>query len=146
MRNNSIHIKDVFVVKATPSCLELVSDYVQRKAQETRLSFKRTWELMLAVDEICFNITSHAFPDKSDGRMIKIAWKKNEEHVVILLSDNGIPFNPLKVPVNESEVFEENRLLGGMGPYLIEKMVDEVSYKRENGFNCLIIKKNKRNR
>ncbi|HOJ41136.1 MAG TPA: ATP-binding protein, partial [bacterium] len=105
-----------------------------------------TWEVMLAIDEICCNIIAHARP-LGGQHALYLTWQDEPEAVTIFVSDKGIPFNPLLPCTEEKEVLEENRRLGGMGPHLIEKMLDKVSYRRENGFNhlCLCKFKSRRN-
>jgi len=143
MKKKNIEKNKNFIVLSTDfTSMEFISDFIQQKAQESNLSFKKAWELILAIDELCFNTIVHT-PSEEDNK-IKIIWKDYKKYVVIHLLDNGHPFNPLSIPPGEIRILEEGKRLGGMGPYLIEKMVDEVSYKRENGYNCLIIKKYKK--
>lgn len=131
---------NTLVVKTNFGSLELIGDFIQARAHAARLGFKKTWEIMLALDEICCNIISHAKPEQKD-RKIKITWKQEPDSTTILLADNGPPFNPLEISPEEIEVLEENKRLGGMGPYLIQKMLDVVTYKRNNGVNCLFLRK-----
>jgi len=131
---------DTLTVAATFSSLETIADFVQQKAARSNLSFKRTWELMLAIDEICSNIIAHTLPTDED-RKISLTWTLEDGVVLMTLSDNGIAFNPLSVPPAEREEIEETRFLGGMGSYLIEKMVDSISYERKNHANLLTIRK-----
>lgn len=140
MGNKETLTENSIVVKASFPYLEMISDFIQQQAHLSSLSFKKTWELMLAIDEITFNIVSYAASEK-DNCKIKVVWKAEKNCITVCVYDNGIPFNPLKVPEKETDLMEENKKLGGMSPGLVEKMVDEVSYKRENGINCTILKK-----
>ncbi len=137
----------ILVVKAAYSSLEAISDFIQSHAEESGLSFKKTWEVMLALDELCCNIISHSDADddeEEDAEELRILWKQDPKGVAIQISDDGPPYNPMQVTPGERDVLEENRRLGGMGPYLIEKMLDEVTYKRVNGTNVLTLRKKKR--
>ena len=145
MSNETIHPETTLVVKANYSSLEEISDFVQGHAETSGLSFKKTWEVMLALDELCCSTISHIGSD-DDELKLKILWKQHEKGVTIQISDNGPPFNPLRAAPDEKEVLEENKRLGGMGPYLIEKMLDEIAYKRINGHNVLVLTKNKHKR
>lgn len=138
--------KKELCVPAVFSSLEKISDFIQQQAHQSRLSFKKTWELMLVMDELCCSIISHG-RSCSGKHVLFLRWKEEPEYITIQLSDNGIPFNPLLPCAEEKEVVEETKRLGGMGPHLIEKMIDGVSYHRENGYNflCLSKFKGKRN-
>jgi len=135
--------QNVLVVDAQVASLEEIGDFIQQKADESGLSFKRTWELMLAVDEVCSNMIAHAGPDDVECR-VETRWKNEPDCVTISISDNAFTFNPLTVAADEEEVSEESKNLGGMGTYLIGKMVDTAEYRREDGMNTVTIRKFKK--
>ena len=93
---------------------------------------------MLVVDEICSGIILNSQNKESE---LKILWRDENAFVEVEIRDSDQPFNPLVPPEDEKECPE----LGAMGAYLIEKMVDMASYKRVDGHNSVLIKKNKRN-
>ena len=140
MGNKEIILENSIVVKASFPYLEMISDFIRQQAGLSNLGFKKTWELMLAIDEITSNIVSYAASDK-DNCKIKVVWKVEKNCITVSIYDNGRPFNPLKIPEEESNLIEENKRLGGMNPELVKKMVDEAFYKRENGLNCVMLKK-----
>jgi anti-sigma regulatory factor (Ser/Thr protein kinase) len=114
--------------------LEAISDFIQEKCMEENLSSKKTWELMLVVDEICSKIISGNLENKNK---IKIAWYGSEKYITIKIQDSGERFNPLLPGSDEDEKYT----LGAMSTRLIEKMVDEACYERYNNTNKVTIKK-----
>ncbi|MGI6595300.1 MAG: ATP-binding protein [Elusimicrobia bacterium] len=116
--------------------LEYISDFIQEKSLNIKLGFKKTWELMLVIDEICSNILSNSFSDS----LLKIRWRHDSTCVKIDIIDKGEPYNPLDPPVDENEM----SVLGAMGTYMIKEMVDSVEYRRVNDANRVQLIKQKR--
>lgn len=117
--------------------LEYISDFIQEKSLGVKLGFKKTWEIMLVVDEICSNILSNSFSDS----FLKIIWKNDDNSVSIEIVDTGEPYNPLEPSADENEMSS----LGAMGTYMFKEMVDSVEYQRGKDINKVrLIKLRKR--
>ena len=84
-------------------------------------------EIVLAVQEAATNIIRHAYGGRSD-RDIHVEVTTSGDQVGISLFDHGKRFErtSAKPPATEGSQ------LGGWGIYLIEKLVDEVSYHRDD--------------
>jgi anti-sigma regulatory factor (Ser/Thr protein kinase) len=65
--------------------------------------------------------------------------------LIIEIIDSGMPFDMTSLPNPDITSDISERKIGGVGVFLIKKMVDEVQYRRENDQNILslIIKKGK---
>ena len=61
--------------------------------------------------------------------------------ITIRFLDSGKPFNPLAKQDADVTLPAEERGIGGLGIYLVKKLMDEVSYGYENGKNILTIHK-----
>ncbi|HOK56277.1 MAG TPA: ATP-binding protein [bacterium] len=122
---------DYIIVEASYGSLELISNFIQKKCILSNLSFKKTWELMLTVDEICSSIITCK---NNDPNIIKVTWENVDNLIKIEIIDDGTSFNPLNV--RETDY--------GLGFQLIKEMIDYCEYKRENGYNVVILKKYKR--
>jgi anti-sigma regulatory factor (Ser/Thr protein kinase) len=57
--------------------------------------------------------------------------------LIIEISDSGIPFDITKKADPDINASTEVREIGGLGIFLIKKMMDEVRYRREEGRNIL---------
>jgi anti-sigma regulatory factor (Ser/Thr protein kinase) len=122
---------DYIVVEATYGSLELISNFIQKKCLLSNLGFKKSWELMLTVDEICSSIVNCKY---NEPNIIKVTWENTSNIIKIEIIDDGTPFNPLNV--KESDY--------GLGPQIIKEMVDFFEYRRENGTNIVTLKKYRR--
>jgi len=119
----------VLIVEKTFAGLEVISDFIQKMCSQTKIGFKKTWELMMAIDEVCSNLITCSY---DEGDFIKIIWKVDGNKLEIEIEENGSPFNPL-------ENFNEGDNLYGLGPQVIKKMVDEAKYIRKKNLNKIIL-------
>jgi serine/threonine-protein kinase RsbW len=89
------------------------------------------YSLELAVYETCTNIVEHAYKD-TDGRIeLELSIEKQPQRLVIDLYDTGHSFNMANVPLPNLDVPQEH----GYGLFLVHQLMDDVSYKPENGKN-----------
>jgi len=128
---------DYIVIEKNPGSLECISDFIQERSLDIRLGFRKTWELMLVIDEICSNILTNS---TSSDNTLKIMWRYDDNCVTVEILDRGFPYNPL----NPSPEEEEKSPLGEMGTYLIDKMVDRAEYQRVKDTNRVCILKYRR--
>ena len=59
----------------------------------------------------------------------------------ITFTDQGVPFDPLSRTDPDTTLPAEARPIGGLGILMVKKMMDKVTYRRENGCNILSIQK-----
>ena len=116
--------------------LERLIQFVSGYAEKQGLTAKRIAGIELAVEEALVNIFHYAYPDDV-GDLEVICKSDNNNGFIIDIIDMGIPFNPLSRP--EPDVAEgiSERKVGGLGIFLIKKLVDNSSYRRDKGKNIL---------
>ncbi|WP_294587536.1 ATP-binding protein [uncultured Phocaeicola sp.] len=95
----------------------------------------------LVCEEIVINVVDYAYPDDDNG-YLKVEVTKNDAELVIQFRDGGIPFNPLLREQPDISLPLEERQIGGLGIFLVQQMMDVVSYEYNNNENVLTIKKN----
>ncbi|MBN1445227.1 MAG: ATP-binding protein [Candidatus Omnitrophica bacterium] len=129
---------DYIEIERRAGSLECISDFIQERSLSIKLGFRRTWELMLVIDEICSNILSNSM---SSDNTLKIIWRYDGNNcVTVEILDRGFPYNPL----NPSPEEDEKSSLGEMGTYLIDEMVDRAEYQRVKDTNRICIVKCRR--
>jgi len=116
------------------------NEILEEFGKKEKIPFKENMEICLAVEEILMNIISYAHSGEADHD-IELNWRLEEDFFVLEIIDDGIEFDPLKLPKPDLESSVEDRKIGGLGIYFVRKMMQEVQYKRENGKNNLLIKK-----
>ena len=96
--------------------------------------------LRLACEEIIMNVTTYAYPEDADG-YIDVETEKTDNRITIRFSDGGVPFNPLAQKLPDTKLSWNHRHIGGLGIYLVIKMMDAVRYAYEDNKNVLTIEK-----
>ena len=60
--------------------------------------------------------------------------------MTIEMVDDGKPFDPLtEAPVPDVNAPMDERPIGGLGVFLVRKLMDELTYRREEGRNHLTL-------
>ena len=132
--------KREIVIDSSTENLLLVRDFIEYHGRELELGHKEISHISLAVDEACTNIIKHAYKNSKNGKIkIKINKKKNRFSIVI--TDNGLIFDPKRVPPPNIEMSQKMKKGGGLGMFLMKKIMDEVEYdKRKNENELTLIK------
>jgi|WetSurMetagenome_2_1015567.scaffolds.fasta_scaffold33984_2 serine/threonine-protein kinase RsbW len=100
-----------------------------------------TMNINLALEEAVSNIIFYAFDDK-ENHNIDVSVKMVNAKVTIEIEDEGIFFDPTSRKEPDITLPVQERPIGGLGIFLILKIMDTVRYKREKNKNILtLIKK-----
>jgi serine/threonine-protein kinase RsbW len=120
-------------------CKESVADCARTQGFDQ----KRIQEVELALEEALVNIFNYAYPETPGD--IEINCKLENGRFIIEIIDSGIPFDMTSLSDPDLTADVEERKIGGLGIFLVKKMVDEVRYRREKDQNILnlIIKKDR---
>ncbi|OPX26055.1 MAG: hypothetical protein B1H06_06290 [Candidatus Cloacimonas sp. 4484_143] len=60
-----------------------------------------------------------------------------DDLLTCVISDDGISFDPLIVEKPKLDEGVEERKIGGLGIHFVKSMINDISYKRNNGKNIL---------
>lgn len=125
-------IEKELVVKSTTDNLALIRSFTKEAAEESGFPDETIGKIILAVDEACTNIIKHAYNFSPDGK-ITISIKYDHAKFTISITDEGIHFNPNSVPEPNIIEYYKQKKIGGLGIYLIRKLMDEVNYSTLTG-------------
>lgn len=122
------------MVNASTEQLAKVRKLVATFAQQQGFSEEQIQDIRLAVDEACTNIIKHAY-QYDDSKEFEINIESRENQLWISILDNGHTFDPssYKKPDIEDQIRKKKR--GGVGVYLIQKLMDKVEYHSSGGKN-----------
>ncbi|MEN8193243.1 MAG: ATP-binding protein [Bacteroidota bacterium] len=101
---------------------------------------KEGMKVALSVDEACTNIIKHAYHNKANG-IIKIKVENKKDKFIIKITDKGSHFDPNQVPEPNIPERQKNKRGGGLGMFLMKKLMDEVKYMNKGRTNELILVK-----
>ena len=93
-----------------------------------------------AVDEACTNVIKYAY--NGNPGFLKVSVNKQDDTMVITINDRGKPFDPNSIAMPDIKSNLDNRKTGGLGIFIIKKMMDSIShyYDPQTG-NTLVMKK-----
>jgi anti-sigma regulatory factor (Ser/Thr protein kinase) len=105
--------------------LPLIADFISGSMSQFGIEQGKL-EVELAVDEACTNIIKYAYAGKEG--VITITCEVQDGNLVITIKDDGKHFDPLSVPPPDLASDLDHRKVGGLGIYLMTKLMDDVSY------------------
>lgn len=118
-----------------------IERFVREAAGLFGLSEPLVGNLNLVLEEAVSNIIFYAYEGEEKEEEIDLSLRYEKPYLVIRLSDNGRPFDPTARQDPDISLAAAERPIGGLGIFLIKKMMDEVSYHRAEDKNVLILKK-----
>ncbi len=83
-------------------------------------------EVQTAVDEACTNVIKYAY--SNTGGIIAVTCELQDSDLVVIIRDKGKPFDPNSIPPPDLKSDLDSRKIGGLGIYLMTKLMDDVSY------------------
>jgi serine/threonine-protein kinase RsbW len=131
-----------FVIENQVGELSTLAEKIEVLAEKWELPKTLTMNLNLVIEEALSNIIFYAFADK-DPHKIKISISLFKNRLEIKISDDGIPFNPLLQQQPDITLTAKDRPVGGLGIFLISRIMDKVHYTRQNNHNILTLNKSK---
>ena len=126
------------LVEAIPENLSLVLSFVKTELQAHGTEGKLQRQIAIAVEEIFVNIAHYAYNPETGSALIRI---RVDNEVNIEFEDKGNPYNPLEKADPDTTLEAKDRKIGGLGVFMVKKIMDSVEYKFEDGKNILKIKK-----
>ncbi len=124
--------------------IELLTKFIEVLCEELGLDAMLTFNLNLVLEEAVTNVIMYAYPQDEDHTMTLKTWTEQSDNIIVFeLKDQGKPFNPIEeAPEVDTTLSADERQIGGLGIFLINKIMDDVTYRYEEGSNILTMKKN----
>jgi len=120
--------------------IPVLVEAVEKFTEENNLSQDLAFKVNLSLDELLTNTITYGYTEgKQRDIMITLAFDNNT--LMIELRDDAIPFNPLDKPEPDITQDISVRPIGGLGIHIVRKMMDELTYRREDERNILTMRK-----
>ena len=129
-----------FELKSDLSELETLCQHLHKFGQVTGLSEACITDINICFDELFTNTISYGFEDDLE-HIIRFTINLDNKVLTLIIEDEGIPFNPLEKKDPEIPADLIDVRIGGLGIHIVRKLMDDISYKREQGKNKLTMKK-----
>lgn len=104
-------------------------------ARDQALAKDVTFAIRLCLEEALANIVLHGVPD--GDHLIELAICRTEDGVVVTITDDGRPFDPLTAPQPSHSRDLTMAIPGGYGVILLKSYADSLTYERSAGRNHL---------
>ena len=128
-------------VEASVEKIEEVTRFVNEELSALDCPKRARTQIDIAIDEIFANIAAYAYGKSKGEATVSVEFTEDPVGVRISFADGGMPFDPLTKEDPDTAAPAEKRTTGGLGIFLVKKIMDEVEYRRENGRNILSIRK-----
>ena len=114
--------------------------YTEEIMENCDCSMKAITQVALALEEAFVNVANYAYGDQHGTLDYSI--EVLDGKLRFTLSDGGVPFDPLAKDDPDITLSAEERNIGGLGIFMVKKIMDEVDYSYSDGKNNLILTKN----
>ena len=118
-----------------------VTAFVVSELEALDCPLKAQMQIDIAIDELFGNIAHYAYHPEVRPATVRVEVLENPLSVVITFIDNGVPYDPLKTKEPDITLSAEERMIGGLGIYMVKKTMDDIAYEYREGQNILRIKK-----
>lgn len=117
--------------------IENVTSFVEDRLQEKKVAPKTIISFNISIDEILSNIIQY-----SGCSTIEVGVSVNGTRASLRFIDDGREYDPNEAPEPDITESAEEREIGGLGLFMVKKMMDSLEYERKDGKNILIVRKN----
>ncbi len=95
----------------------------------------------LAVEELFLNVASHGATAAARAPEVVITLQYDGADAVLTIEDDGRAFDPLSLPEPDTAAAVPDRAVGGLGVFLVRKLMDTVTYEHTGTHNRLSLRK-----
>lgn len=127
-----------------PAVLERVDEvceFVAQIARATGMDNENVYRCYLAVEEVCTNIIEHGYRYEGSSEVIDVVCVRYPNRLEITITDDALPFNPLRQPEPDPTAPLLERQAGGWGIYFVKRYMDTVRYHYSQNRNQLTLEK-----
>ena len=113
-----------------------VTDYIAERCTAAGCDETTVGQIVIASSEILANIDMYVY---ENGGEIELLTKCRDRRMTVVFKDNGKPFNPLLVQEPDVTLPLGERKPGGLGIFIVKKLMSDVSYAYTGNQNVLTI-------
>ena len=132
--------RHTLVLKNDLSELQRLAEWLEACGEAEAVDPKTLFNFNLALDELVTNLISYAYPDGGEHVFSVALWREGDQ-LIASVEDDGVPFNPLEVAEPELDAPLDARKIGGLGVHFVRTLLDDLSYRHEDGRNHIRLMK-----
>ena len=134
VKRNPIKTGETLEIEPNMQSVPRVKEFLTQQSQRLMVSDKQKNKLMIVVDEVYSNIIHY-----SGAKSASIYIEKENEKLILEFCDDGIPYNPLENKEPDIHAQLQDREIGGLGIFMVRKMVESAAYEYRNHQNKLTL-------
>ena len=108
--------------------------FVEESLQKEQVPPPLVYKFNVVMDELFSNIARY-----SGATRAAVVCFVQDGKVTLRFEDDGKPFDPLAAAEPDTTLSAEERNIGGLGVFLVKRMMDEMHYERRQEKNCLTL-------
>jgi anti-sigma regulatory factor (Ser/Thr protein kinase) len=124
-------------VSAEEAHLPVLTRFLQRFWSAGELPPEQAPAFELALEEVFMNVVLHGAPRADATPRVEMSLMLADGSLAMTIEDDGPQFDPLTLPPPELTGSVAERPVGGLGVFLVRKMMDTVNYQRVGARNQL---------
>ena len=124
------------IIEAKTENIDKVVEFINERLGDCPMKVRN--QIEIAVDEIFSNIANYAYQPEIGGVTVRVAV---DSDITIEFEDNGFAYDPLSKDDPDIALPVGIRKAGGLGIFMVKKMMDSVEYRHEGDRNILTIQK-----
>lgn len=128
-------------VDAVPESLRQIKAFVNAELAALDCPIDTRRQLDVAVDEVFGNIARYAYEGAAGSVMLRFEAEQTPRAVTLTFLDSGVPFDPLQTETPDTTLSARERAVGGLGIFVVKKLMDAVEYEYRDGCNRLTLRK-----
>jgi len=133
-----MNTKENIVITNNVDELPILARRIEELVERWELPIDLTSSLNLVMEEAVSNVIFYAFKD-NEKHEINISFSLENKTLTVEITDDGIEFDPTLRKKPDLTLPAEERPIGGLGIFLISKIMNIVKYKRLNNQNILTL-------
>ena len=126
-------------VKATIENISAITDFINNELDLYNCPEKEKIKIDIVIDELITNIAKYAYGSDIGDVTVQVEIDKNNIYMKFI--DSGIPYNPMEQAEPDVSLSVEDRPVGGLGIFLVKKLMDKMEYGYIDEKNILKIQK-----
>jgi len=119
--------KEEIAIPAQMSYMGQVRDFIEHIGTKYKYSDKIINSYKLVIEEACTNIIRHGYRDIKGGE-ISIKAIVRQQSLTIVIIDQGISYDPRQAQTPDLEKYIQIGKKGGLGIFMMRKLMDDVQY------------------
>ena len=120
--------------------LKRVTLFLEDIEEDRIIDTTMLFSLNLVMEEAISNTILYGYKDDL-SHLIEILFDKSGDELLITIIDDGCEYDPTAKADPDITLSAKEREIGGLGIFLVKKIMDSITYQRREGKNFLILTK-----